>query len=167
MLLFGYFLQGIVISDGTLNVLRHHHCLGQSLQLMVTVYLRIEVIQHDLCLGGNGLGITLHHMAQQLLRPFIVILRILLNALGQFIIAFVRRVVRQHIVSKEEAKSFLVAMMKNRLPKSHTDKIKAMGLYSEFVNCYEWCCVENTLSAQIERCQCFMDKVVRYVKTHR
>jgi hypothetical protein len=79
-----------------------------------------------------------------------------------------RPVVRpQHIVSKEEAKSFLVAMMKNRLPKSHTDKIKAMGLYSDFVNCYEWCCVEDTLSAQIERCQTFMDKVVRYVKSHR
>jgi hypothetical protein len=77
-----------------------------------------------------------------------------------------RRVVRQHIVSKEEAKSFLVAMMKNRLPKSHTDKIKAMGLYSDFVDCYEWCCVEDTLSAQIERCQTFMDKVVRYVKGH-
>jgi len=77
-----------------------------------------------------------------------------------------RRVVRQHIVSKEEAKSFLVAMMKNRLPKSHTDKIKAMGLYSDFVDCYEWCCVEDTLSAQIERCQTFMDKVVRYVKSH-
>ena len=77
-----------------------------------------------------------------------------------------RRVVK-HLVSREDGYKFLVAMMKNKLPKAYIEKIKAMGLYADYENAREWCCVcQDSLNQQLEFAMSFMDKTVRYMKAH-
>ena len=77
-----------------------------------------------------------------------------------------RRVVK-HLVSREDGYKFLVAMMKNKLPKAYIEKIKAMGLYADYEDAREWCCVcTDSLNQQLEFAMSFMDKTVRYMKAH-
>jgi hypothetical protein len=77
-----------------------------------------------------------------------------------------RRVVK-HLVSREDGYKFLVAMMKNKLLKAYIEKIKAMGLYADYEDAREWCCVcQDSLNQQLEFAMSFMDKTVRYMKAH-
>ena len=87
----------MIVHDGTFNILRYHHRLGLTLQLVVAEYLGIKMCQHHLRLGFNGFGIALHIAAQQLLCAFIIIFRILLNALAQFIVAAISGIVGEHV----------------------------------------------------------------------
>ena len=93
-------LQRVVVHDGTLNILRHHHRLGLTLQFVVAEYLGIKVVEHHLSLGLDGLGVAFHKAAQQSLCLLIVIFRVFLYALSQFVVASVGGVVGQHIQYK-------------------------------------------------------------------
>ena len=98
--LLGNTLQCIVIADGALNVLGHHHRFSFSFQFMVAIDLGIKVVQHHFSLSSYRLWFSFHQSTQESLCLCIVVLRILLYTLTQFIIALVSGVVCQHIQDK-------------------------------------------------------------------
>lgn len=75
--------------------------------------------------------------------------------------------VKRHLVSRDTAYKFLVLMMKNRMPEDILKRYKVMGLYGDYVDCREWCSVcTDSLNQQIEFVSDFMDKTIRYMRSH-
>ena len=59
--------------------------------------LGVEVRKHHLCFGHDGLGLALNIAAKHLLGTIFIELRVILNALCEFVITSVGSIVDQHI----------------------------------------------------------------------
>ena len=82
---------------------------------MVAEYLGIKMGQHDVRLCLNGLRLTFHRFAKQLLGFRVVVFRVVLYAFGQLVITSVGGVISQHI----ENKAFFYGLL-------HTVKVERM-----------------------------------------
>ena len=85
--------DGLIVEYGTLYVLAHHHCLALASKLVRTIDIGVEMVDHYLCLGLDGLRIALHALAYLLLCLLVVVDRILLHALHHLVVALIGGVV--------------------------------------------------------------------------
>ena len=93
-------LDGLVVEDGTLDILAHHHCLCLAVQFVGVENLGVEVIHHDFSLCLDSLRVALHGLTYLFLRLFVVIFRIFLDAFNNLVITLVGSIVGQHVKNK-------------------------------------------------------------------
>ena len=86
-------LDGLVVVDGTLDVLAHHHCLCLAVQFVGVENLGVEVIHHDFSLCLDGLRIALHGLTYLFLCLFVVVFRIFLDAFNDLVVTLVGGIV--------------------------------------------------------------------------
>ena len=110
-------LDGLVVEDGTLDVLAHHHCLCLAVQFVGVENLGVEVIHHDFSLCLDSLRVALHGLTYLLLCFFVVIFRIFLDAFNDLVVALVGGIVGQHVKNK----AFLDGLL-------HTVKVERIEL---------------------------------------
>ena len=90
-------LEGVEILDGPLDTVSDDHGPGLTTDLAVADYLGVEVVHHDLGLFADGVLVGFHIAAQLFLGFLGVEERIILNSLGQAVIALHWGIVLQHI----------------------------------------------------------------------
>ena len=74
-----------------------HHGARLAADLAPRQHLGVEVVHHDLCLEADGVVVALDKAPQLALRLAGVELRVVLDRLGELVVALHRRVVLQHV----------------------------------------------------------------------
>ena len=100
LVLGGDVLDGLVVVDGTLDVLAHHHCLCLAVQFVGVENLGVEVVHHDFCLCLDSLRVALHGLTYLFLSLFVVVFRIFLDAFNDLVVTLVGGIVGQHVKNK-------------------------------------------------------------------
>ena len=89
--------DGVVVLDRALDPVGDHHRPRLATDLVLGQHLLVEVVHHDLGLEADRVVVALDVPAQLLLRLVHVELRVVLDRLGELVVAHHRRVVRQHV----------------------------------------------------------------------
>ena len=89
--------DGVVVLDRALDPVGDHHRPRLAADLVLGQHLLVEVVHHDLGLEADRVVVALDEAAQLLLRLVHVELRVVLDHLGELVVAHHRRVVRQHV----------------------------------------------------------------------
>ena len=89
--------DGVEVLDRALDPGGDHHRPRFSADLVLRQNLLVEVVHHDLGLEADRVVVTLDIAAQLLLRLVDVELRVVLDRLGELVVARHRRVVREHV----------------------------------------------------------------------
>ena len=61
----------MVVLDGALDAVGHHHRPRLPADLVLRQHLLVEMVNHDLSLQADGVVVALHIAAQLLLRPLV------------------------------------------------------------------------------------------------
>ena len=87
----------VVVLDRPLDAAGDHHRPGLAADLLQAHHLLVEVVDHDLGLQPDRVVVALDVLAQLLLGPLGVELRVVFDRLDQLVVARDRRVALQHI----------------------------------------------------------------------
>ena len=90
-------LEGVEILDGPLDAAGDHHRPRLAADLVQRHHLLVEMVHHDLGLEPDGVVVALDILAQLLLRPLGVELRVALDLLDQLVVAVHGRVALEHV----------------------------------------------------------------------
>ena len=90
-------MDGVVVLDRALDPVGDHHRPRLAADLVLGQHLLVEVVHHNLGLEADRVVVALDVAPQLLLRLVHVELRVVLDRLGELVVAHHRRVVRQHV----------------------------------------------------------------------